>query len=333
MITPKAEETIVKWLFGEIVSYHNNGKQKIYPGQRKWASRTRIQKIIFTTLEALDIPITRSWYLWGGYVHSKVLNESFDYYNARFANEPDSVIKLRKKVNELAISVGETQEILRKQADYVLATNSRSFLPKYYKEEAPEEYTDVYVSKQYLSDHYDYIKTDISTLTFDHYKEKLDHYTYYNYMFNDSALEVLYQEDLYDNLMRFNDLVGTIQDKILYELSKDNLSIQRKLSIYRSISKCYKKYIWMPFACKISQNTVTGIRSKEEYKEMVEREVNSIHYGKINIRDLSARSKKNKLDLTYREYKELNDKLDKNLDVKDEIDLLLSSYIKAKDEA
>ena len=36
-----------------------------------YASKVKLQKVVFLIAEKLDIPLTRSWYRYGGYVHNR----------------------------------------------------------------------------------------------------------------------------------------------------------------------------------------------------------------------------------------------------------------------
>lgn len=42
---------------------------------KKYINNLKIQKIFFNILEDINIPVTRSWYLYGGYVHSDLIDK------------------------------------------------------------------------------------------------------------------------------------------------------------------------------------------------------------------------------------------------------------------
>src|SRR3989304_9135104 len=97
---PSEEDLVVKWLFAEAINYRNKGKPTHNPGALKWASKTRIHKIIFSVLEEFDIPVTRSWYMWGGFVHSEELDVHFANLRNDYSRNPTRTLGLRQKVHD-----------------------------------------------------------------------------------------------------------------------------------------------------------------------------------------------------------------------------------------
>ena len=334
MISSKSEEQLLlRWLFGEIIYQQHKGVPTNKPEKWSWATITRFQKILFSTLEQHDLPATRSWYMWGGYIHSDIFErEKFNYFRKRYSTNPDKVLRLREGVKKFGISIDDIIESVNKISDKVLSMRSKDYIPLYYKHESPLEYRDLYVSKQNITDYYDLFSSYTPYRNYEHFSIIEDDFQQNLYLFNLFGSNLLDNVDLNQTSYKFNNIVGITLDKskvvLLLEESMPNIIF----SFFKRIDTFFKEYIWKPYACEVSQNTVKGLRADEERRLMVEKEVNSIHFGKEKIDELYALLKRNKLEPSYDDYKILEDRSDVDPKIRNLVDNMLKIYTKKDDE-
>ncbi len=262
---PDEENLIVKWLFSETVNYKNKGKPVNYTYGFKWATYTRMQKIVFTVLNDFKIPVTRSWYKWGGFVHSDELDSDFTRLRADFSRNPQKVVGLRKSVKKLGIRVDDIQGRLGDIVDNVLALPSKKFLPQYYRTETPLEYRDVYVSKQEISNFLDdlsYADNPKNVL-----KRQSEIHDYIR-VFHKASVKVLTDEQLSDSNYTFTDMIENALDKLDLLSSKGEKITKTKQLFFVAAKSVFDDNIWNSYACEISQRTITGLRSESEKPKM-----------------------------------------------------------------
>ena len=129
-ISPKDEDIIIQWLFGEIIYNKNEGQRISRASQIRWATNTRFQKILFNVAEEQNIPITRSWYMWGGYVHTYLLDQNeFRNHTLKFSKDPLSVERLRTQIRDLDLDSEEIIDEIVKQTEYFTSMDSKTLLP------------------------------------------------------------------------------------------------------------------------------------------------------------------------------------------------------------
>lgn len=104
---------------------------------RRYITELKIQKIFFNIIEELNIPVTRSWYLYGVYVHSGLINKDIAYdVNFLYPNlEFTEFNKIRQKTNFL-------MDVYCKQ---ILFKNQKEFLKEFYQK-APQLFKELYLN-------------------------------------------------------------------------------------------------------------------------------------------------------------------------------------------
>lgn len=320
------ESTIIRWLFGEIIYYKNEGKPITNTFRLGWANNLRFQKIIFNVAEEQNLPITRSWYLWGGYIHSPIMEPvGFETHKIRYSADPRRVENLRTEIRHLGIDTSEIIEEVKKQTEYFTSSDSRTFLPSYYEEKTPALYKALYLSKQYLND----ILYDLSRIN--SYEENIfynireDYHKQY-YDFNKTSQEVLDQTNINNNKDIFYTIINTALDKIeVHVIKKMNIGASI-LSYFSEVYTVYKEFVWRPFASRVSQNTITGVRATTERRNMAEKEYYSIINGNEQIRRLNFRLERENMEPTYDEYRLLNSKTSIDEEVRNAIGDLFRIY-------
>ncbi len=261
------ENEMVKWLFAEALMYRNNSKPIFNSDGYQWATKTRIQKIIFTILDNFEIPVTHSWYMWGGFIHSPVLEgQSFGQIRSFYSKNPDKVGNLRTKMEKMGLPVNDILDDLQDNVDYVLKfRSSEEFLPVYYKNEAPEEYKDVYVSKQELTTLFSKIGKSILDERIIPKKLRVNQELS---NFHKASFNVFENEVLEECSLRFADLVESALEKIVINVNERNKNKQYVNYLFFNAKKIFDSYIWNPYACEISVNTVKGDQSNQVSRNM-----------------------------------------------------------------
>jgi hypothetical protein len=289
------ENLIIKWLFAESISYRNHGHSVDYSQGFKWATYTRMQKIIFTILDQYKLPITRSWYKWGGFVHSDELNGEFTRLRAYYSRNPEKVRSLRLKVETLDVPVKDIQDSLGGVVKKVIAMPSKEFLPLYYRTEAPPKYRDIYVSKQEISNFLDDLALAQKPRdTLSRHEEIQDYIT----QFHSSSSKVLTDERISDAKLTFTDLMENSLDKLKILCAKSEKISKSKLHFFEKAKEVFDDYIWNSYACEISSNTVVGLRSNIEKQKMKRHSESLISQSKTAVSNLEKNSNNENLELT-----------------------------------
>jgi len=307
--TKKNEDIVIKWIFGEIIYNKHDGQRIIDSNQWRWATNTRFQKIMFNVAEAFNIPITRSWYMWGGYIHSPLSEKTgFITYRKRYSNKPELVERLRMQVKNLGFDTDVIINEIIKQTTYFTSASMKQILPTYYKENAPSEYVSLYLSKQYLNDLFEIFSTNKSYREKKHFYELEDSYHENYYIYDEESKTLLDEYIIKSTKNKFYTLVNTCLDKIETYILKEKLIENHVLSFFSDISNYYKDYIWNPYASIVSQNTLKGLRVNEEKRTMTEKEFNTISFGSSNFDRLSIKLSTENIEPTFQEYRLLNAK-------------------------
>lgn len=331
--TKKDEDIIIKWIFGEIIYNKHNGKRISDRNQWKWATNTRFQKIMFNVAEIFNIPITRSWYMWGGYIHTPLSEKTgFIVYRKIYSNKPEFVEKLRIQVKNLGFDTDAIINEIIKQTIYFTSTSMKQILPIYYKEKPPTEYVSLYISKQNLNDLFEIFSTNNDYKEKKHFYKLEKNYQKNYYIYDEESKALLDEKNITSTKNRFYTLANATLDKIETYVLKDKIIEHHILSFFNDISNYYKEYIWQPYASIVSQNTLKGFRVKEEKRAMAEKEYNSIQYGVTKLDELSHRLKIKNIEPSLQEYKLLNSALTLQKEVTDLINELLIIYQKKVDE-
>lgn len=210
----KTENLLIKWLLAEAMYYKNKGKPIANSYGLRWASKTRIQKVLFSVIDQFELPITRSWYVWGGFVHSNILaNDNFTSFRYDYSKNPERTLGFREKARELGIPTNEILESIAQHIDEITTMPSKIFLVKYYGRETPEEYKELYLSKQKLSNFLDDL-TQINPDDYTRITKKIDEIENMISHFHISTNKIFEDVEIDKIKIRFSVLVETALDKL-----------------------------------------------------------------------------------------------------------------------
>lgn len=331
-ISPNDEHLIIRWLFGEIIYHQHQGQPVTHRRSLGWALNTRFQKILFHVAQEQNLPITRSWYMYGGYVHTPMLDQTRFNSNVRsFSRNPQQVLELRRQIRPLELNVDDILAEVEKQTSFFTSMSTRVLLPRYYRTHTPSEHTNLYVTKQVLND----ILSDVSkTSTYDipHFYSLHDTFIENLYNFNEISSEYIENESLDRIKDDFYTLVNTAFDKLEIYAIKELVVDQQILSFFSSVNEFNNGHIWRPYAAGVSQKTITGIRAREESHQMAEREDYSINSGIDEIRSLKFRLERENIEPTFQEYRLLQEKSRFGEDVKQAVGDLFKLYQNSDEE-
>ena len=296
------EELIVRWLFAEIIYLKYKGRKNKYEKARLWAFRTKIQKIIYNILEENDIPVTRSWYLWGKYVHSNVLQgDRFNSFRKRYHEKPDIALNLRERVSKLGFSVEDILESLYEIAPPYLPMDSNKLLRELYEKDTPSEIRGIYLSKHNIYTALDSFSN--SSLYNDIIKFLRDFKLLSDNLssFHLSSFNLIDNDVVQDAILLFSDNVESALEKVEYMLLNNIEFPNYKIRFFNRAKDLFFKNIWNMYGCRISQNTVKGWRSSTERDNMKRKEQELTSSIKNSILDFSKNREELNLELTWDE--------------------------------
>jgi len=325
------ENDVVKWLLSEIINYHTEGKPVIGKYSRWWASKTRLHKLIFSIIEEFDLNVTRSLYMWGGFVHSDILGEQFSHYRSYYHAHPDSVERNREKVKKLDISVEGILEYLIKNESTAMKLDSINELQYYYIKNIPEQYNSLYTSKQFIT-------VDLSQLA--NYANLIDPINFFSLCdnlinnfstYHISSINLIEDNQLIDTNYAFTDLIESSLEKIKYLIYNEDKIKKGVPRFYKNADNFFNNFAWKPYACKVSQETVKGFRSEAEKIKMGKIENSTIIKGTNEILTLKELNEKNQLFMNWSEYQFIKSK-EEHEDYKDTINEIIKLYQKSDSE-
>ena len=177
---------------------------------------------------------------------------------------------------------------------------SKTFLVKYYCSETPEDYRDLYVSKQVLTNFLDDLG-EINPETQDETCKKINKIGDTISKFHISSTSLFEDERMENIQYHFAEILETALDKLDFIVQeKPKISFLR-CSFFNNAKNTFDNFIWSSYACKVSQRTVVGIRAKAEQKKMKSREKQRISQSSGKLKELESDLKKKKLELSWKE--------------------------------
>jgi len=322
------EDLIVKWLLAEAIYYKNEGEPVHNPFEFKWASHTRIQKIIFNILDEFDISVTRSWYKWGGFVHSDELDTCFTSLRDDYSRNPERTLGLRQKVQSLGIPIDVIRHSLEKRVDEVISMPSKDFLILYYKNESPVEYRNLYVAKQEMSNFFDDIATagNVNTMLDKSHKIS-DDIT----QFHKTSVTLFDDARLREATFSFTDLIENVLDKLNLLIERKERISKEKLLFFKKSKDVFDDFIWNPYACEISQRTVKGIRANAEKEKMRYQKERKISQTSSELDVLQYEMKERRLESSYEELQAIKKIAFKNETAAKNVSEIIGIYGRGKD--
>lgn len=315
MFSSKEDEDItVKWAVAEIVRHL---RQKPSYSLRYLFS-TRVHKILFKTFEEMAIPVTRSWFRYGCFIHSNELQTAnLTQLISGYINVDNLGSRLGRRVGKLGIELGETESILWKNADRIAFLPMDNLLEELY-DTAPADFRHIFHAKLKL---YNSLK-DLKKIDSKNIEEYLnwllctqkDISNYHSSLFslcNPTFAETSHATFNLSEVME----EALIKGLILAERQDLNQSQIEKL---RTFDDYFDEEVWCPVAYGISETTVTGFRSEEVRSQQKSKRINFLNNSASLIQSLKASMLKNKLSMSWSDSVEWY-KLHRNDDVENRL--------------
>ena len=327
----KEEETIIKWLLAETINYQN--KKNLW-FTSDWLTRTGTHKTLFNIFEQFNIPVTRSWYLYGGFIHSDILiGKRFSSFKHDYTKHPKRISGLRKRARSLFLPMGEIQESLGEYADEIFSQSVDSYLRTFY-DDALEYIRPIYKAKHELGSwnglldrfkflditEYEDIKTNIEKIY-----EMISE-------FHLSALR-LYNDDILEKMnLQFSHLLEESLRKLDLLIRRKKKISKTKLVSLAKAREIFDNYVWKAYACQISYDTLIGLRSKHEKELAIRRKRRTIKNSSRAFKEYSSDLKKRDLKLTLRDIEILHEYEIEENDFKKSISTMINIYKRSTEE-
>jgi hypothetical protein len=300
VVTPKDEKKVVDEILHSLAKYMLDLDVDV-----KFLSEMKLQKIVFKTVEELDLPITRSWYIRGCMVHPGGTSGSV---------RKKTLEKLVKTPEKLAIDSDIHACFDSIQIDKILFTRRNVFLRELYNSMEPARFRNEYVPNNELilsleglsRGIYDNISTAISE--------------------NVSKLYLGMQGDeLFDRVSdKFYDFLDFAEDVSIEceGIVEDGAEItQNDLALFKHLSDGYYSKVWIEPASIISIKTVEGlsaekvIKQREKYLLVAARKIEeSLEELKHQCKELNLLLSENNIEKAYnRSYEHIGESAGKHL--------------------
>jgi len=323
--TKDDEDEIVRWAFAETVNYlkqkHDHYWFKYH--FKHW----RVHKILYNVFEEMDIPVTRSWYRYGCFIHSTQLAgfEDFTSLKNRYLASHSFPQRLRSHAADMGIDV---KSALRQMSEIIDMMPSRMnlYLESLY-EDAPSNLGSIYLAKLKLYQSLDLPNATIFKNLESFHKWFLDvrrnvsvfHMAAFsNRQFDDlSEIVVDFSSDLEEAILKV-DAMSHLQNKVL-----------RKWSTWiGEFSRFFDENVWHPFALEISTFTVKGLRKEEEKVKFQKRKREKTTESLAELAVLSKNLSEKGLSLSHQDYLRLVKLPRVNKEVADAISAMEKIYEK-----
>jgi len=302
------ENEVLKWLLSEIINFHTKGIPVNNKYARLWASKTRMHKFIYSILEKFNLNVTRSLYMWGGFVHSEILGDQYSRHRSYYHANPELAVKNRETVREYGIPVKDILEYLIENEPKITQLDSMKELQYYYIENIPEEYNSLYTSKQFIT-------VDLSNLTdYDNIINPPNFFSLSDDLSNNfstyhlSSVNLIEDNRIIETNYNFTNLIETSLDKIKYYLYNEEKILKRTPQFFKKADNFFTQFAWRPYACRVSQETVKGIRAETEKDKMRRIEETTIEKIPSEYLLLKELNEENRLSMSWDEYQFLKSK-------------------------
>jgi len=275
---PEDEKQAVKEILESLAKFILNSDIDV-----KFLSEMKLQKIVFKTVEELELPITRSWYIRGCMVHpGGTLSGSVR------KNTLEKLVQNPKKlvVNSDIYSCFEDIKV-----EKIFFTKRNLFLRQLYSSMEPARFRNEYIPNNEII----LTSEEMSRGIFDNISSVISE--------NISKLYLGMQEDeLFDGISnKFYDFLNFIEETSIETegLVEEGAEItQNDIAFFKRLSNAYHNTVWMEPASIISIETVKGLSAEKVIKQR-ERYL-PLAAGNINkwLKELKNMSKKLNLTLS-----------------------------------
>lgn len=255
--TLEEEEKVVRWAFAEIIGYLKQKRGRLW--FKFNPKHVRVHKIMYKAFESANIPVTRSWYRYGCFIHSTQLAgfRDFSSLKQRYLRSSYPPRRLQSAVANMGFDVDFGIEAIRETID-TLPPRMDKYLKSLY-EDAPRELGNIYTTK--LGIHKALkppSKIDFQNLSaFQSWLSKVRRNLS---AFHMSAFSHHQFRDLTKTVMDFTSNIEEALLKIEELIRKRRRILNRTSRLLHEFPEFFDEHIWLLFALEISAKTVKGFR-------------------------------------------------------------------------
>jgi hypothetical protein len=208
-------------------------------------AKVKLQKVVFLVADSLEIPLTRSWYRYGPYIH----NENVDFEALPETLNETTMKEIRNAEKVFSDRQQEYTEVLSSLVPRIFFLELHSLLTEIYTTYAPKQYKTVYLANLAIEENFRLAKsqTDI----------EIDNFTQHFSTFASSVVGFDDMSFVYDHA----DEYATILDNFLIKMDRMG---EVSLPHLRMLKSSYESILWNPISLKISINTLIGLNAEEE---------------------------------------------------------------------
>jgi hypothetical protein len=240
--TPTDEKKVVNAILHALVKYMLDSKI-----DTKFLSEMKLQKIVFKTVEELELPVTRSWYIRGCMVHpgGTLGSHNFKGKIEKLVKNPDKLI-IEPDIYSCFDSI---------QINNIFFTKRNTFLRELYSNMEPARFRNEYVPNNELI----LALEEMSKGSFDGYNEIISE--------NISKLYLgLQGDELFNNVSKefydFMDFMENVSIEVEGAVEDGAEFTPNDLNFFKSLSDAYYNTVWMEPASIISIETVKGLSAE-----------------------------------------------------------------------
>lgn len=253
--TPHDESRIAELIIDAIAEYMDAHELDI-----RYMSDIKLQKIVFKTVEYLNIPLTRSWYMRGCYIHiPEIINSNF----------------LQERINNKQIKKEDGYDLIfksiSKNIEDIWWTPTDRLLKNLYNTQAPEAYRSIYIANNNILN----LNKEINDISGKyHIGSTLARWIPWNTDYHQRAaenisrlhIELISRKEFGDVIVPFLEFTNVLEAIYLKldNLLSSNTDISSDiLEFLELVDDVYYRNIWHYPALAISRETVVGIRKDE----------------------------------------------------------------------
>jgi len=327
----KEEEIVIKWLLAETITYQN---QTHLWFKSDWLTHTGIHKTIFKIIEKFNIPVTRSWYLYGGYIHSDLLiGRKLNQYKYDYTKNPQRLYGLIRKAKRLHLPTDEIKTLLKECVDEIFSQTVDSYLRVFY-DDAPKKLRSIYKAKHELGS-WDGLLDRFKFMSVMKHKEILTNITNIYEMISEFHLSAfrLYDDELLQNLnLQFSYLLEESLRKLEILIREKKKISKAKLRTLAKGREIFDNYVWRPYACQISYDTINGIRTKSQKSTMKRRKLRTIKDSSSKFNEFSSELQRRGLKLSVDNIQRLHKLESVNDEFEKSLYTIINIYKRSKEE-
>ena len=328
--TNEDEDEIVRWAFAETINYlkqsHDHFWFKYNP------KHERVHKILYNFFEKMDIPVTRSWYRYGCFIHSTQLAgfQDFSSLKNRYLASRSSPERLRSHAEDLGIDVKSALIEMHRIID-VIPSRMDLYLESLYQD-APNNFGSIYLAKLRL-----YRSLNRPGGRFVFKSPKGFHEWFLEARKNISAFHMAAFsngrfDDLSDIVLDFSFSIEEALLKIDEMSYRQNKVLRKWQTSIGEFSRFFDENVWLPFALEISSVTVKGLREKEERLKSQERKTWKVADSKGQLASLSKNLAEEGLRLSHQDYLNRLKAFHEDKDIADAISEMERIYEKNRED-